>query len=64
MLPGESLRLDQQRAAEGIAPVVAPGLPHLERTVAGQDGEPARHRALGQARRRVAFAGKIVECAH
>src|SRR5258708_38919897 len=64
MLPCESLGLDQQRTAEGIAPVVAPGLPHLEGTVAGQDGEPARHRALGETRRSIALPGKIIECVH
>src|SRR5258708_22164336 len=64
MFRREPLRLDQERAALGIAAAVASGLPHLERPVAGQHSEPARHRAFGETRRRVAPPSKIVEGAH
>src|SRR6266566_9511306 len=64
MLRGELLRFDQQRRPLGIAPAVAPGLPHLERPVAGERREPARDSAFGQASCRVAPAGQIVEDAY
>src|SRR5260221_5880383 len=64
MLRGELLRFDQQRAPLGIAPAVAPGLPHLERSVAGERREPARDGAFGQPCRCVAPASEIVEDAY
>src|SRR5262245_12815932 len=44
--------------------MVAPGLPHLERSVTGQDGKPARHSTFGESCCRVAFASQIVEGMH